>query len=56
MRDGFLKLSGLGVEGLQFLVKFFKLLLEVFVAYRLARGDSHVTARVEGPTLRFNFP
>ena len=42
-------------RGFEFLVQFFELFLEVFVAYGFVRCDADVTAGFERPALRFNF-
>ena len=53
--DGLFQVAGLGVERFEFLVERFELLLEVLVAHVLARSHADVAARVERPSLRFDF-
>ncbi len=49
------ELARLGVQGFEFLVQRFELLLEVLVAHGFARRDADVAAGVERPALRFDF-
>jgi hypothetical protein len=50
-----LKFTGLSIEYFEFLIEFFELFLEVYLTDRLAGCNDNVAARVELPTLRFNF-
>ena len=51
LRDGGFQLTRLGVEGFEFLIQGFELLLEILVAHCLARSHAHVAAGVERPAL-----
>lgn len=49
------KIAGLGVEHFEFLAECFELLLEVLVTHVFARSHADVAARIQAPTLCFNF-
>jgi hypothetical protein len=47
---------GLSIEGFEFLIESFKLLLEVFAAQIFTGSHADVAARIQTPTLGFDLP